>query len=79
MQISVFHLAIPALGAMAKVVRVFFLLFEVLVLVESHQADIVLLVVVLPVFVGVQDLLHVHYYLFYLTRKESMTEVLEMT
>lgn len=59
---------------MVKVVRVFFFLFEVLILVESHQANIVLLVVVLPILVGVQDLLHVHYYLFYLTKKGKVPE-----
>lgn len=69
MKIGIFQIAVSARGAMVKVVRVFFFLFEVLVLVESHQANIVLLVVVLPMLVGVQDLLHVHYYLFYLTKK----------
>lgn len=78
MKIGIFQVAVPALGTMVKVVRVFFFLFEVLILVESHQANIVLLVVVLPILVGVQDLLHVHYYLFYLTKKGEVPEGLKM-
>jgi hypothetical protein len=47
-------------------------------LVEGHQADIVLFVVILPIFIGMEDLLQVHFLLSAIDELDILTAEEEM-